>query len=187
MKNIFERHDKLKESIGEFILAFSELEFGLGILCSYTEFDLLQRNISLPKFIGMTFENKKRAIEDYIKNYEPELIDVWKKIDLEMKYLTEQRRFIAHGIESVYVSDNLRAIVKVGNGLKVNNVTIDKVKEWTNRLQHVNTGDNGILGEFHIDFVTRSINRWNRYVIEEYRLTYKVNDKIVTEWKGINK
>lgn len=183
-KNIFERHKDFKEAIGSFILAFSELEFGLGIICSFTEFDLLAREQTLPTYLGLTLENKKKAITEYIKKYEPELRPTWDKIKSEIEFLNEQRRYIAHGIERIYVNDSLRAIVKVGQQLGEKHLTMDEVVKWTDRLHNVNTGDNGIIGEFYLDFVKRSINRWNRYVVKDYRITYTVNSEIVSEWKG---
>lgn len=174
-KNIFERHKDFKEAIGSFILAFSELEFGLGIICSFTEFNLLTRDQTLPTYLGLTLENKKKTITDYIKKYEPEIKPTWDKIKGEIEFLNEQRR---------YVNDSLRAIVKVGQRLEEKRLTIEEVEKWTDRLHHVNTGDNGIIGEFYLDFARRSINRWNKYVIEDYRITYTVNSKIVSDWKG---
>jgi len=183
-KNIFERHKNFKEAIGSFILAFSELEFGLGIICSFTEFNLLTREQTLPNYLGQTLENKKKIITDYINQYEPEIKPTWDKIKSEIEFLNKQRRYIAHGIEGGYVNDSLRAIVKVGQQLEEKQLTLEEVRKWTNRLHHVNTGDNGIIGEFYLDFVRRSINRWNLYVIEDHRITYRVDNKIVTDWKG---
>lgn len=187
MKKLYERHKDFKEAIGSFILKFSELEFGLGIICSFTEFNLLTREQTLPTYLGLTLENKKKTITDYIKKYEPEIKPTWDKIKTEIKFLNEQRRYIAHGIERVYVNDNLRAIVKVGQQLEEKRLTIEEVKQWTNRLSHVNTGNNGVIGAFYLDFVKRSINRWNRYVIEDYRIIYTINSDIVSDWKGKEK
>ncbi len=184
MKNLYERHRDFKEAIGSFILAFSELEFGLGILCSMTEFNLLTREQTLPTYLSLTLENKKKTITDYINKYETELKPTWDKIKQEISFLNEQRRYIAHGIERVYVNDNLRAIVKVGQQLEEKTLTIEEVKKWTDRLHHVNTGENGIIGNFYLDFVRRSVNRWNRYVIEDHRIVYTVDGKTVTDWKG---
>jgi hypothetical protein len=169
------------------ILAFSELEFGLGIICSFTEFNLLTREQSLPTYLGLTLENKRKTISDYIDKYEPDLKPTWDKIKSEIEFLNKQRRYIAHGIEQVYVADTLRAIVKVGQRLEEKRLTIEEVKKWTDRLHHVNTGDNGVIGEFYLDFARRSINRWNKYVIEDYRITYTVNSEIVSDWKGKGK
>ncbi|HCW07961.1 MAG TPA: hypothetical protein DGG95_11430 [Cytophagales bacterium] len=184
MKNLYERHKDFKEAIGTFILKFSELEVGLGIICSFTEFNLLRRERTLPTYLGLTLENKKKTITEYIKSYEPEIKPTWDKIKEEIEFLNNQRRYIAHGIERVYVNDNLKAFVKAGQQLEEKLLTIEEVKQWTERLNHVNTGENGIIGEFYLDFVRRSINRWNRYVIEDYRITYTINSKIVSEWKG---
>lgn len=166
------------------MLAFSQLEFGLGIICTFTEFDLLRRDEHLPDYLGMTLENKKKTITDYLDKYETELIPIWTEIKKEIDDLNSQRRFVAHGIQHVFVDDKLTAVVKVGRQLQEKELTIDKVNQWTRRLDEVNTGDNGILGEFYESFVTRSINRWNRHVIDDFKIVYQVNDKIVSDWKG---
>jgi hypothetical protein len=184
MKNIFEKHSDLKEAIGSFMLAFSQLEFGLGILGTFTEFDLLRRDEHLADYLGMTLENKKRAITDYLNKYEKELISTWTEIKKEVDFLNSQRRFIAHGIQHVFVDDKLTAVVRIGGQLKEKELTIDEVKSWTERLNEVNTGDNGILGVFYQDFVTRSVNRWNKHVIDDLKIVYQVNDEIVSDWKG---
>lgn len=184
MKNLYEKHKDLKEVIGSFILAFSELEFGLGILCTFTEFDLLRKDDRLPHYLGMTLDNKKRTITDYLSRYEPELTAKWNKIKTEIDFLNGQRRFIAHGIQRVYVGDNLTAIVRVRGQLEEKILTIEEVDKWTSRLHHVNTGENGVIGTFYGEFVTRSINRWNKHVIEDFRIVYSVDNRIVSEWKG---
>lgn len=45
MNDILENDRKFKEAIGAFIIAFSELEFGLAILCTLTEFDPRHKDI----------------------------------------------------------------------------------------------------------------------------------------------
>ena len=53
------KNDKdFKEAIGEFVIAFSELEFGLVFLCSMTEFDLRQKDKYVTKYLGYSFEQK---------------------------------------------------------------------------------------------------------------------------------
>lgn len=183
----FERHKSFKAIIGDFILAFSEMEFGLGIIASFTEFNLLARESKLPYYLGLTLENKRKAISEYIDIYEPNLAETWKQIDKEIDFLNKQRRFIAHGIERVYMKDSVEAKVKVGGKLESKELTIEEVKKWVIKLHHVNTGENGIIGSFYLDFVKRSFNRWNRFVVEEKRIVYKINSEIVTDWKGKGK
>lgn len=101
MKNLYERHKDLKESIGSFILAFSQMEFGLGILCTFAEFDLPRREEHLADYLGMTLENKKRKISEYLNKYEPELNQPWKELKAEIDFLSARRRFVAHGIQQV--------------------------------------------------------------------------------------
>jgi len=64
---------------------------------------------------------------------------------------------------------------------------IKTINDLTNRLRHLMTGENGINGEFHILFTKMRINKWNELVNDNNKITYRVNNKIETVWKGINK
>ena len=77
MTDIFENDKKFKEAIGAFIIAFSELEYGLAFLSVLTEFDLRKRDEFLLNHIGLSFENKMRNISDYIDNHLQNLKPVW--------------------------------------------------------------------------------------------------------------
>ena len=44
MTDIFKNDKEFKQAIGAFIIAFSELEFGLVFLCSMTEFDVRKKD-----------------------------------------------------------------------------------------------------------------------------------------------
>ncbi|MFN7748494.1 MAG: hypothetical protein ACK5OO_06120 [Cyclobacteriaceae bacterium] len=183
-KTLFERHKEFKEAIGSFILAFSELEYGLGIICSFTEFNLLRREQVLPNCLGLTLENKKKLITEYIYRYEPDIKPIWEKIRIEIDFLNTQRRFIAHGIERVYINDSIRAKVKSGSQMEEKLLTLSDLHEWTERLHTLNSGENGIIGSFYIDFVRRSVNRWNGFVTDEYKIIYLLNDKPISDWQG---
>ena len=53
-------------------------------------------------------------------------------------------------------------------------LTLSDLHEWTERLHTLNSGENGIIGSFYIDFVRRSVNRWNGFVTDEYKIIYLV-------------
>ena len=63
MKDLFERHKDLKASIGAFMLAFFQFEFGLGILCTFTEFGLIRKDEQLPHYLGMNLDNKNQFLQ----------------------------------------------------------------------------------------------------------------------------
>ena len=46
-----------------------------------------------------------------------------------------------------------------------------------------NSGDNGINGEFHVNFKTLRIDKWNKLVNNKFKIVYEVNNKILTEWR----
>ena len=54
----------------------------------------------------------------------------------------------------------------------------------TDRVHHLNTGDNGIRGEFHTKFTKTRIDKWNNLVRDDARIVYKQNGEIISDWKG---
>jgi hypothetical protein len=182
--DLFEKHKALKASIGNFITSFSVMEYALGIICTFTEFDLIRKEEHLADYLGMTLDQKKKKIGDYINKYEPELSPIWSSLKSSIDVLNKNRRFIAHGIQQVFVDDNIVANVRSGRTLESKVLTKEEIDEWTDQLNELNSGSNGIVGSFYIDFVRRSVNRWNQHVKDELKIKYLVNDQIVTDWTG---
>ncbi|OFY97443.1 MAG: hypothetical protein A2546_06535 [Sphingobacteriia bacterium RIFOXYD2_FULL_35_12] len=52
MNDIWKNDKDFKQAIGGFIIAFSELEFGLVFLCTMTEFDIRKSNSYTSKYLG---------------------------------------------------------------------------------------------------------------------------------------
>jgi hypothetical protein len=184
--NLVRNDHNFKKAIGEFIIAFSEMEFGLSDLCSFTEFDPRKNESYLTKYMGYNFEKKQTTLKNYIKNELPELIPSWEKINNEIGQINRIRRFIAHGIISYAMPlENVSAYVKENGKIKEEKLTIETIEIFTNQIHEINTGENGILGEFRICFITARINSWNNLVQDEFKSIYTINGEIQTEWSGI--
>ena len=64
--------------------------------------------------------------------------------------------------------------------------TSGDIKALTNKIHHINTGENGINGVFHTKLFVARINLWNEQVESARRMIYRVSDVILTDWKGSN-
>jgi hypothetical protein len=185
MNDIFENDRKFKEAIGAFIIAFSELEFGLAILCTLTEFDPRHKDKFLSKYIGYSFEQKRNTLSDFIKKELTEIEKIWCKINTDIGQINRERRFIAHGFMTYSLpNENISTYVKEKGKIVEQKQSIEKIEGLTKTLNEINTGRNGINGEFHTQFTKMRIDKWNDLVIEKNRIVYRVNNEIISQWKG---
>lgn len=178
---------KFKEAIGAFIIAFSELEHGLAKLGSMTEFDLRKKSDYLLKHIGFPFEKKVSNISEFIEEHLIDLKPIWNELKVEIGQLNQERRFIAHGFIQYFLPFENSAIptfAKKGKELIVKKHNSQSIKALTNRIHHLNTGKNGINGEFSKLFTVTRVDQWNSLVHDQNKIIYKVNNKILSEWKG---
>ena len=73
-----------------------------------------------------------------------------------------ERRFLAHGFVTYCLpKETITTYVKETGRVIKKNQTLADIKGYTNRLHHLNTGDNGINGEFNILFTKTRINKRN--------------------------
>ncbi len=185
MSNILRNDKDFKEAIGGFIIAFSELEFGLVFLCCMTEFDLRLKDNYVVKYLGFSFEKKMQHLTDFIEEHLSELKPTWDKLKMEIGQLNRERRFLAHGFMTYYLPrETITTHVKEKGQIVTKNQTLDEIKGFTNRLHHLNTGENGINGEFHTLFTKTRIDKWNNLVNDDAKIVYTVNSKIISDWKG---
>jgi len=182
---MFEKDKKFKESIGAFIIAFSELEYGLAYLGVMTEEDLRKRESKLINHIGNPFEKKVRILTEYINSDLIELKETWDNIREQIYVLNKERRFIAHGFSQYYLPrESISTYVKEGKKIIKKDFKLQDIKDLTNKLHELNTGENGVNGVFHQVFTLARINKWNDLVNDKNKIVYKVNNLILTEWKG---
>lgn len=188
MKTILKNDQEFKHAIGSFIIAFSELEFGLAFLCSMTEFDIRRKDEYIVKFIGYTFEKKLEHLSNFISEQLTELQPIWEDLKIEIGVLNRERRFLVHGFMSYGLpKETITTHIKEGKKITSKTHTIKEIKDFTDRLYHLNTGKNGINGEFHTLFTKTRINKWNELVNDDNKIIYKINNIIVSDWKGLNK
>ena len=182
---ILERDKKFKEAIGEFIIAFSELEYGLAVIGSFAELDLLTKEENLLNHIGFPFEKKTKHITTFISKYIPELSPIWTKLNIEIGQINRDRRFIAHGIQQYFLpNESITTHIKEKNKIVKRTLTLSEIEGLTNKLHHLNTGENGINGEFHTLFLKHRFDKWNELVNEKFRILYSVNNEVLTQWAG---
>jgi hypothetical protein len=178
---------KFKEAVGAFIIAFSELEYGLADLGSMTEFDLRKKIDYFTKHVGFPFEKKVENLTGFIDENLVELKPIWDELKVEIGQLNYERRFIAHGFIQYFLpheSSTTSTYVKKGKKLVERKHDSDSVKKLTNRIHHLNTGANGINGAFHTLFSKSRINNWNSLVNDDSKIVYKANNEIISDWKG---
>jgi hypothetical protein len=181
-----EREKKFKESIGAFVIEFSKLEFGLVELCALTEFNIHKKNEYISKYMGYTFVKKISIISDTIKNCFPELQETWNKLESKIKEINSYRRYIIHGIiDYSFQDETTTSYVKSKKQISKNELTVEKIDDITNQVSILNTGEYGILGDFHTLFTTARVNQWNTIVSDENKIVYKVNDIMLSDWKGV--
>lgn len=63
------------------------------------------------------------------------------------------RRFLVHGFTSYSLPvEGNRASIKINGKMVLEKITTKKIKELTETLHELNTGHNGVCGEFRIKF-----------------------------------
>jgi len=185
MRSIIENDKEFKEAIGAFIIAFSELEFGLAQLGTMTEFNLQKKDSYLIRHMGYSFSQKVKNLTDYITEHLAEIKPIWDDLKKEIDELNRERRFIAHGFIQYFLSGETKTTyIKEGKKLTSKKHDIKSIKVLTNRLHHLNTGKNGVCGEFHSLFSKTRVDKWNELVNDDFKIVYRMNNIVVSDWKG---
>jgi hypothetical protein len=152
-----------------------------------TEFDLRLKDNYVAKYIGFSFEQKNRHLTEFIDEYLADIKPIWDKLKMEIGQLNRERRFFVYGFMSYSLPhETITTHIKEKGHIITRRQTIDEIKSFTNRLHHLNTGENGINGEFHTLFTKTRINQWNTLVNDEAKIICKVNGDILSDWKGTN-
>lgn len=81
-------------------------------------------------------------------------------------------------------NETITTQVKENGKVTTKKLTLNEIKGFTNRLHHLNTGKKGINGEFHTLFSKTRINKWNDLVNDKNKIIYRINNEIISEWKG---
>lgn len=185
MSDLLKSDNEFKQAIGAFIIAFSELEFGLVFLCSMTEFDIRKKDEYIIKYLGFPFEKKMQHLTNFISENLNELTPIWEILNTEIGKLNRERRFLVHGFMTYYLPhETIVTHTKENGKVTTKRQTLEEIKGLTNRLSHLNTGVNGINGEFHTLFTKTRIDKWNDLVNEDNKIIYRVDNKIISKWAG---
>lgn len=185
--DVFKSDREFKEAIGAFIIASSEMEFAIATLCSIIGEDPRYHQSQFNEIFGLTLEKKRKLLSSFIKNNIPSLHHEWTTINGEIGQINVDRRYLAHGFTQYYLPrERIDTYVKLNGRVTKKQFSLADIKSLTNKIHHINTGNNGISGVFHTKLFVARINLWNDQVETERRMIYKVNDAILTDWKGSN-
>lgn len=183
-----ERNRAYKEAIGSFVIAFSQVEYGLAFLCSMSDFDLSKRDENLFKYVGFGFQQKMDHLNSFINDRMPEIVSTWNELRPVLNLINSERRYLVHGIPQYFIPNEfIRTIIKGKRGMIFKTFTLEEIKKLTNSLHELNTGKNGISGEFYLQFTRIRIDQWNDLVNDNFKMKYEVNGKILSKWKGRGK
>ncbi|MBK7667153.1 MAG: hypothetical protein IPJ32_07220 [Sphingobacteriaceae bacterium] len=184
MSNLFENREKFKSAIGHFVIKFSELEFSLLYYCGIID-HLRNKELGIREQLQSTFEERRKKISKFIREELPELQETWYSINMQLGEINRDRRFIVHGIgRTNFFSDSVKAFIPQKDRVDIKDYSIDSIKNLSDRIAHLLTGENGLTGEFLVEFNTKRFDLHNRTTLDDNKIIYKVNDKILTKFKG---
>jgi hypothetical protein len=183
---VFKNDRLFKEAIGAFIIASSEMEFAITSLCSILGEDPRFHQKQLLDIFGKSLEYKRELVGEFIKTNLPDLNNEWISINTEIGRINSDRRHLAHGFTQYFLPhEHIETYVKKKGKIEKKRFTISDIKSLTNKIHHINTGENGINGVFHTKLFVARINLWNKKVEPSMRMVYNVNNAILTDWKGL--
>jgi len=192
MSKRFEEDRKFKENLGGFIIAFSELEYALAEISALTEHELPKWKYQLVKHLGYNLDDKLKQISKYINSELPELKIIWNEQKQKVKLINQDRRYLAHGFTQYFVPFDdgiVPTFVRQKNGKDAYKIdekkfTARTLYELTDKIHHLKSGKNGLYGEFHTEFTRLRVNKWNNEVSDEKKIVYRINGRIMSDWKG---
>lgn len=183
--NDWKNRDAFQKAIGHFSIEFSRLELGVTELASFSIDDIRYWQVEFKNVFGLSLEVKRDLVKKFIKKEIPDIYPTWKSINEQIGLLNHERRHLIHGTGESYLFHTKMTTTIKNNGIvESKTYTISDIKSITNRVAHVNTGEHGILGSFNTEFKTAAINWYNQNAARHERIVYKVNNDIVTDWKG---
>src|SRR5450432_3529223 len=127
-------------------------------------------------------------LTEFISEYLKELYSIWVKIKAEDEQINTERRFLVNGFVMYTIPrEKITTHVKVGSRVLAREHTVKDIIKLIQRLQHLNTGEKGIRGEFQTLFISLRFNKWNLLVNDEFKIVYENIGITLTDWKGKNK
>ncbi len=183
MINQLESSAQFEIALGKFIKRFSELEYSLLYYWSLID-DPKNQNLVVKENFGSSFDDRRKKVTKYINNNLPELTERWKNINNKLTTINKERRYLIHGLGlSNFNNNTIKAVIKLNNQINVKIFTVAQINILLNEIAHILTGNDGLEGEFLIDFTTIRFNKYNS-LNPIGKIVYRVNDKILTSYKG---
>ncbi len=183
MINQLESSTQIERALGKFIKRFSELEYSLLYYWSLID-DPKNQNLVVKENFGSSFDDRRKKVTKYINNNLPELSERWKNINKKLTTINTERRYLIHGLGVSNFSNNtIKAVIKLNSQIKVKIITEAQINILLSEIAHILTGNDGLEGEFLIDFTTSRFNKYNSLNAID-KIVYRVNDKILTSYKG---
>lgn len=138
-----------KEAIGEFVINFSELESGIADLCWLIKPEEFESKLHL---LNMDLSKKRKTLTRLIsKLTSSEIKEIWSKANSKIGDLNEYRRYIIHGIYFYHIpNDIIKSAIPPKHKSLTNELTASKIIQLAKKLIDLNTGENGLKGEFYI-------------------------------------
>jgi len=172
-----------KETLGEFIIKFSQLEFGLAYLCSFTDFDLRKQKLALIKQMSNSFENKRKTLSIFIDENFQELKKEWEDINQKIGIINRERRFLAHGFfEYYFPNEEVSTMIIESKKITEKKHTSITIKDLISQVDDI---DFELNIQFRSKFIKEVVDNWNNIVLDDNKIVYKVNNKVMSEWKGV--
>lgn len=185
MENSWEMREKFLKEIGLFTVRFSKLETGLTELSAFTCNDIRYWKLEYKDNFGLSLTAKRDLIKKFIKSELPFLNSEWELINNEIGQLNHFRRHLIHGTGDSYLfHPEITTTIKNKDKIESKKFTVKDINILVNRINTVCSGENGILGVFNTKFKTAAIDWYNNNAETHHRIIYKVNNEIITEWKG---
>jgi len=168
---------EIEKLLGRFTIQFSKLEYGLVILCALTESDIINYQNYIEKYLKLSFGEKRDHLKVYIKNNLSPIYPSWKSINAEIGKVNELRRYLVHGIGySNLFHPEFKTMVAKSSKIDCKSFNKSDLLKIIGQVIEINTGANGICGNFKTQFTSQRIRFHNLTCDQDEKITYMNND-----------
>lgn len=173
---------EIEKLLGRFTMQFSKLEFGLFFLCALTENDMINYQNYIEKYLKLSFGDKRDYLKEYIKNNLSSIYPTWTNINVEIGIINELRRHLIHGIgHSNLFQPEFKTMVSKSNKIDYKSFNKSDLLKIIGQVAEINTGANGICGNFNTQFTSQRILLHNLSCNSEKKIIYMNNDYVLIE------
>ncbi|CAG5079969.1 hypothetical protein [Parvicella tangerina] len=187
MKNDWSIRNDFLNAIGEFSVQFSKLEDCITELSSFTCDDIAYWQVEYFGNLGLDLNSKRDLVKKFIKSELPILKDEWNNINMSIGRVNHHRRHLIHGTAISYLLRSpIKTRIKIKKRVESEEYTVKDIRNLTQELNIIMTGEHGLCGNFNTKFKTEAFNWYNSNDKFERKIIYKVNNAVQTDWKGSN-